>query len=59
LLVWDAAIETLNRQNAEFGFSHIPPTAVFGRVAPLEALDQPACLSCGKGFVNPPSLSRC
>jgi hypothetical protein len=52
LLVWDAAIETLRRQHAEFGFSHIQPTAVLGRVVPLEAFDEAACLGGGKGLVK-------
>jgi hypothetical protein len=28
LLVGDAAIQTLRRQHAEFGFGHVEPTAV-------------------------------
>ena len=35
LLVGDAAIQTLRREHAEFGFGHIEPTAVLGRVVPL------------------------
>ena len=52
LLVRDAPIETLRRQDAEFGFSHIQPTAVFGCVVPLEPFDQPACLGGGEGLVE-------
>jgi hypothetical protein len=41
LLVGDAAIQTLRRERAEFGLGHVEPTAVLGRVVPLEALDEP------------------
>ena len=41
LLVGNAPVEALRRQGAEFGFSHVQPTAMFGRVVPLEPLDQP------------------
>ena len=52
LLVGDAAIQTLRRENAEFGFGHVEPTAVLGRVMPFEALDEPARLGGGEGFVE-------
>jgi len=52
LLVGDAAIQTLRREHAEFGFGHIEPAAVLGRVVPFEALDEPACLGGGEGFVE-------
>jgi hypothetical protein len=39
LLVGDAAIQTLRREHAEFGFGHIEPTAVLGRVVPLCAAE--------------------
>src|SRR5271169_172905 len=52
LLVGDAAIQTLRREHAEFGFGHVEPTAVLGRVVPFEALDEPARLSGGEGFVE-------
>jgi hypothetical protein len=42
--VRDAAIQTLRREHAEFGFSHIEPAAVLGRVMPFETLDEPARL---------------
>jgi hypothetical protein len=32
LLVGDAAIQTLRRENAEFGFSHVEPAAVLANV---------------------------
>ena len=51
LLVGDAPVETLGRQDAEFGFSHIQPASVLGRVVPLEPLDEPACLLGGEGLV--------
>ena len=35
LLIGDAAIQTLRREHAEFGFGHVEPTAVLGRVVPL------------------------
>ena len=52
LLVGDAAIETLARQHAEFGLSHVQPAAVFGRVVPFEPLDEFARLGCGERFVE-------
>src|SRR5260370_15609246 len=45
LLVGDAAIQTLRRENAEFGFGHVEPAAVLGRVVPFETLDEPAGLA--------------
>ena len=38
-LIGDTAIQTLRRENAEFGFGHIEPTAVLGRVVPLCAAE--------------------
>ncbi len=32
LLIGDAAIQSLGREHAEFGFGHVEPTAVLGRV---------------------------
>ena len=52
LLVGDAAIQTLRRENAEFGFGHVEPAAVLRRVVPFEALDEPAGLGRGKGLIN-------
>ena len=51
-LVGDAAIQTLGREHTEFGFGHVEPTAVLGRVVPFETLDEPARLGGGKGFVE-------
>jgi len=52
LLVGDAAIQTLRREHAEFGFGHVEPTAVLGRVVPFEALDQSSGFGGRKGFVE-------
>ena len=52
LLVGDAAIETLRREHAEFGFGHVEPTAVLRRVMPFEALDEPARPGRGKGLIE-------
>jgi hypothetical protein len=51
-LVGDASIEALRGEDAEFGFGQVEPGAMFGRVAPLEALDQPPRLGGGKGLVK-------
>ena len=51
-LVGDAAVQTLGRENAELGFGHVEPAAVLGRVMPFEALDEPAGLRSGEGFVE-------
>ena len=48
LLVGDTSIETLARQDAEFGFSHVEPAAVFWSVVPFEALDQRLASAAGK-----------
>jgi hypothetical protein len=39
LLVGNAAIQTLRREHAEFGFGHVEPTAVLGGVVPLCAAE--------------------
>ena len=52
LHVGDAAIQTLRREHAEFGFGHVEPTAVLGRVVPFETLDEPGRLGGGEGFVE-------
>ena len=52
LLVGDAAVETLRRENGEFGFRHIEPTAVLWRVSmPLCANfpGRPHLAKAGKG----------
>jgi len=40
LLIGNAPVKTLIGQNGKFGFGHIEPTAVLGRVMPFETLDQ-------------------
>ena len=46
LFAGDAAVEALGRKEAEFGFCHIEPTAVFWRVIPT-ALNSDLCpISC-------------
>ena len=37
--VWNAAIQALGRENAEFGLCHVEPTTVLGRVMPLCAAE--------------------
>ncbi len=51
-LIVDAAIQTLRREHAEFGFGHIEPTAVLGSVMPFEALDEPPRFDGGKSFIK-------
>jgi hypothetical protein len=46
-LIADAAVETLRREDGEFGFCQIEPTAVLWRVMPFEPLDEPSC------FISP------
>jgi hypothetical protein len=48
LLVGNAAVETFGGEDTEFGFREVEQTAVFGRVVPFEALDQPSRLGAGK-----------
>src|ERR1700730_19288584 len=50
-LIGDAAVETLRRENGEFGLGHIEPTAVLWRVMPFEPLDEPSCFICRKSLV--------
>ena len=52
LLVGDAAVEALGRQDAEFRLRQVEPTAVLWSVVPFEALDQPPGFSGRKGFVE-------
>src|SRR4051812_38496170 len=51
-MIMSMSATTLRGQDAEFGFCHIEPTAVFGRVVPLEPLDEAACLCGGKSLVE-------
>ena len=52
LLVGDAAVEALRRENGEFRFRHIEPTAVLWRGMPFEPLDEPSCLVWRKSLVQ-------
>ena len=52
LLVGDAATEILRRENGEFGFRHVKPTAVLWRVMPLESLDELPCFVWRKSLVQ-------
>ena len=52
LLVRDAAVKTLRRENGEFGFCHIEPTAGLWRVMPFEPLDVTFGLVWRKSFDN-------
>src|SRR6266496_1955386 len=52
LLVGDAAVEALRRENGEFGFRHIEPTAVLWRIMPFEPLDETSCLVWRKSLVQ-------
>src|SRR5450755_3368176 len=52
LLVGYPAVETLRRENGEFGFRHIEPTAVLWRVMPFEPLDETSCLVWRKSLVQ-------
>ena len=50
--VGDSTVEALRRQHGEFGFRHIKPTSVLGRIMPLEALGEPPRLGSGKRGVE-------
>src|SRR5271165_6659579 len=50
LLIGDAAVETLGRQDAEFRLRQIEPAAVLWRVMPFEPLDQPPGFGGRKGL---------
>src|SRR5450759_3920991 len=52
LFVWNAAIQTLGRENAQFGLRHAEPTAVLRRVMPFEAFGEAARLVGRKGFIK-------
>jgi hypothetical protein len=51
-LVGNAAIQTLVSQNGEFGFGHVEPASVFGRVMPLETLGEAAGFLSREGRVE-------
>jgi len=52
LFVGDPAVEALGRQDAEFGFREIEPTAVLWGVVPFEALNQAPGFGGRKGFAE-------
>ena len=52
LLVWEAAIEALGREDGEFGLGHVEPASVLGRVMPFEPFDEAARFGGGEGFVK-------
>ena len=52
LFVGNPAVEALGRQDAEFGFGQIEPTAVLWGVVPFEALDQAPGFGGRKGLVE-------
>ena len=52
LLVGDAAIKALRREDGEFGFGHVEPTSVLGRVMPFEPFNEAARFCGGEGFVE-------
>ena len=45
-------IETLATEHAQLDFCHVKPTAMFGGVVKLQALQDPPCLRRVKGFVQ-------
>src|SRR6516164_269094 len=52
LPVFDASVEALGDQNRQLGFGHVQPASMFGRVVPFETLNQAACLSGRKRFIE-------
>ena len=52
LPVWDPPVEALTCEHAEFGFGHVQPTTVPGRVVPLEALDETARLGGRESLIE-------
>ncbi len=52
LLIGDAAVEALGRQDAEFQLRQIEPAAVLWRVMPFEPLDQPPGFGGREGLVE-------
>jgi hypothetical protein len=49
MIALDGALRRLTRLPTN---GHVEPTAVLGRVVPFEALDEPARLDGGEGFVE-------
>ena len=52
LLVGDATAQALPDQNGEFGFGHVEPASVLGRVMPFEPLDEAAGFGGGEGGIE-------
>lgn len=53
LFIGNPTIEALGREDAEFGLGQVKPTAVFRRVVPFEALDQPPGPAAGNASSDP------
>src|SRR5271156_4895705 len=51
-LVGNAAIQALSGHDGEFGFGHVEPASVFGRVMPLETLGEAASFLGGESRVE-------
>jgi hypothetical protein len=52
LFIGNPTVEALGREDAEFGFCQIKPTAVLWSLVPFEALDQSPGLGGWKRFVE-------
>ena len=52
LLVGNAAVKTLTREDTEFNLRHIEPTTVLGGVVKLQAVENPASFRGWKSFVK-------
>ena len=52
VLVGNARVKDLSVEDTQFDFSHVEPTAVFGRVMDLQLLDNAPRLGGRKGFVE-------
>ena len=52
VLVWNAAAQTLARENAEFGFGHVEPASVLWRVVPFEPLGEASRFGGGEGRIE-------
>ena len=51
-LVGNASAQALARQNGEFGFGHVEPTSMFGRVMPFKPVGEAARFGGGEGRVE-------
>ena len=50
--IWDASVQALFGQDAQFNLGHVEPAAVFGGEVDVEAFDQTAGFGRGKGFIQ-------